>query len=82
VAPTELVLLPKNSIWGNLSNYIVMGTLASQSLFFIELQDQSSVSKVHAYLVSERLRDLEVLPAGGLVATTDAGKLLFITPTR
>ena len=82
VAPTELVLLPKNSIWGNLSNYIVMGTLASQSLFFIELQDKSSVSKVHAYLVSERLRDLEVLPAGGLVATTDAGKLLFMTPTR
>ncbi len=82
VAPTELVLLPKNSIWGNLSNYIVMGTLASQSLIFIELQSPSSIGKVHAYLVSERLRDLEVLPTGGLVATTDAGKLLFITPTR
>jgi glucose/arabinose dehydrogenase len=59
-----------------------MGTLASQSLFFIELKDESSVSRVHAHLVSERLRDLEVLPSGELVATTDAGKLLFITPTR
>jgi hypothetical protein len=59
-----------------------MGTLASQSLIFIELQSPSSVGKIHTYLVNERLRDLEVLPTGGLVATTDGGKLLFITPTR
>ncbi|MGA1433780.1 MAG: PQQ-dependent sugar dehydrogenase [Candidatus Nanopelagicaceae bacterium] len=71
VAPTELVLLPKNSVWGDLSNYIVMGTLASQSLIFIELQSPSNVGKIHTYLVNERLRDLEVLPTGELVATTD-----------
>ena len=82
VAPTELVLLPKNSIWGKLSNHIVMGTLATQSLFFIELQGRSGISEIHTYVVNERLRDLEVLPTGGLVATTDGGKLLFITPTR
>jgi glucose/arabinose dehydrogenase len=82
VAPTELVLLPKNSVWGDLSNYIVMGTLASQSLIFIELQSPSNVGKIHTHLVNERLRDLEVLPTGELVATTDGGKLLFITPTR
>lgn len=82
VAPTELVLLPKNSIWGNFSNYIVMGTLAWQSLIFIELQSPSYVGRVHNYLVNERIRDLEVLPNGELVATTDSGKLLFIAPSR
>jgi hypothetical protein len=59
-----------------------MGTLASQSLIFIELQSPSNVGKIHTHLVNERLRDLEVLPTGELVATTDGGKLLFITPTR
>ena len=48
-----------------------MGTLASQSLIFIELQSPSNVGKIHTYLVNERLRDLEVLPTGELVATTD-----------
>lgn len=82
VAPTELVQLPRNSIWGELAGQVVMGTLVAQSLVFIGLQTPTSVSQVRSYLVNERLRDLEVLPTGGLVATTDGGKLLFITPTR
>jgi len=82
VAPTELVQLPKNSIWGDLSTQIVMGTLAAKSLIFIKLQSPNIVGQVRSYSVNERIRDLDLLPTGEMVATTDGGKLLFITPTR
>lgn len=82
VAPTELVQLPKNSIWEELAGQVVMGTLVTQSLIFIELQTPTSVGQVRSYPVNERIRDLDILPSGEMVATTDGGKLLFITPTR
>jgi len=79
VAPTELVQLPKNLQWQGLEKYIVMGTLADQSLIFIELTLSKSVGEVFKYSVGQRVRDLEVLSDGRLVATTDSGALLFIS---
>jgi glucose/arabinose dehydrogenase len=79
VAPTELVQLPKNLQWQGLERYIVMGTLAEQSLIFIELTSNKEVGEVFKYNVGQRIRDLEVLSDGRLVATTDSGALLFIS---
>ena len=81
VAPTELIYLPKNKFWADLGGQIVMGTLAGQSLIFIELLSPQSVRQVKSYPVGERIRDLDLLPSGQIVATTDGGKLLFISPT-
>lgn len=81
VAPTELVYLPKNKIWADLGGQIVMGTLVDQSLIFIELLSATSVGRVRSYPVGDRVRDLDLLPSGQMVATTDSGKLLFISPT-
>lgn len=80
VAPTELVLIPNLNKWGNLKNYMVMGSLAAQTLYFIELSSKNAVTKVSEQYVGERIRDLDVLPNGDLVATTDRGALLLIAP--
>ena len=56
-----------------------MGTLAEQSLIFIELTSNKEVGEVFKYNVGQRIRDLEVLSDGRLVATTDSGALLFIS---
>ena len=79
VAPTELAVVPNQLQWGGLQNYLVMGTLAAQSLVFIELKGSSIAGKVIQESVGERIRDLEVMPNGQLVASTDSGKLLFIS---
>lgn len=81
VAPTELVQLPGTQ-WGIWSGQIVMGTLREESLIFIELTDSKKVGKISAYSVSERIRDLEIGRNGEMIATTDNGKLLFITLQR
>lgn len=78
VAPTELVAIQNQPVWRGLQSYLVMGTLAAQSLIFIELKANSTVGKVIKENVGERIRDLELMPDGQLVATTDSGKLLFI----
>jgi glucose/arabinose dehydrogenase len=79
VAPTELVLLPRVNEWGNFKNHLVMGTLAAQSLFFIELTTNSEIGQVIQKPVGERIRDLELLPDHRLVATTDGGQLLYVS---
>lgn len=79
VAPTELVLLPNSDEWGTLKKYIAMGSLAAQTLFFIELESKSKVGKVTQEFVGERIRDLDLLPDNRLIATTDGGDLLFIS---
>jgi len=79
VAPTELVQLPESAQWQGLKKYIVMGTLANQSLIFIELTAKTKVGKVFNYNVGQRIRDLELLSDERLVATTDSGALLFIS---
>lgn len=80
VAATELVQLPKNSTWGALSSQIVMGSLKAELLIFIQMLGSNSVGQVQSVKVGERIRDLELLPSGKMIATTDSGKLLVISP--
>lgn len=81
IAPTELVQLPKDS-WGTWSNQLMMGTLAKQSLVLIKLDRNLAVTEQEIVSVGERIRDLEVFSATQVVATTDSGKLLFISMRR
>ncbi|CAB4965967.1 unannotated protein [freshwater metagenome] len=80
VAPTELIQLPPVLNWGNWSEQLVMGTLANQSLIFIQLLDKQKVGAVVSVDVGQRIRDLEVTSTGSILATTDSGQLLLITP--
>lgn len=63
---------------GAWSSQLVMGTLKNESLIFIQLQSKEKVGQVSAVDIGERVRDLELLPNGKLLATTDSGKLLLI----
>jgi hypothetical protein len=78
VAPTELVQL-NGSQWGQWSGHLVMGTLRDESLIFIELLDAKRVGEITTHSVNERIRDLEIGAQGEMIATTDSGKLLFIS---
>lgn len=80
VAPTELIQLPLNSSWGKWAGQMVMGTLRENSLIFMELTSQREVGEVSNINVGERIRDLEVDSAGTIIASTDGGELLFISP--
>ena len=80
VAPTELIQLPPVLNWGNWSEQLVMGTLANQSLIFIQLLDKQRVGAVVSVDVGQRIRDLEVTSTGSILATTDSGQLLLINP--
>ena len=80
VAPTELIQLPTSSSWGSWSEQLVMGTLANQSLIFIQLLAKQKVGAVVSVDVGQRIRDLEVTSTGSILATTDSGQLLLITP--
>ena len=77
IAPTELVQLPKSG-WGNWSNQLVLGTLREQVLVFMVIDERFAVTNTVNVDIGERIRDLEVLSTGELVATTDSGKLLVI----
>jgi glucose/arabinose dehydrogenase len=79
VAPTELVQLPATGKWGAWSSQLVMGTLKEQALIFIQLSSKDKVGQVASVDVSDRIRDLELLPDGRLVATTDSGNLQLIS---
>lgn len=79
VAPTELVALPAAGKWGSWSSQLVMGTLKEHALIFIQLSSKDKVGQVASVDVSDRIRDLELLPDGRLVATTDSGNLLLIS---
>ena len=78
VAPTELIQLPTSSTWGSWSEQLVMGTLANQSLIFIQLLAKQRVGAVVSVDVGQRIRDLEVTSTGSILATTDSGQLLLI----
>ena len=56
-----------------------MGTLREESLIFIELLEAKKVGEMTTYPVKERIRDLEIGANGEMIATTDGGKLLFIS---
>ena len=77
IAPTELVQLPKSG-WGDWSNQLVLGTLREQVLVFIAIDERIAVTNTVNVDIGERIRDLEVLSTGELVATTDSGQLLVI----
>jgi glucose/arabinose dehydrogenase len=55
-----------------------MATLKEEALIFIQLTSKSTVGEVVKVDVGERIRDLEVLSDGRLVASTDSGKILII----
>ena len=77
IAVTELVQLPKSG-WAEWSNQLVLGTLKEQVLVFISLADNLTITDTQNFDIGERIRDLEVLNSGQLVATTDSGKLLIL----
>jgi glucose/arabinose dehydrogenase len=60
----------------------MLGTLARQSLVLLKLGRNLAVTGQQIVSVGERIRDLEVLPAGQVVATTDSGKLLIVSLRR
>jgi glucose/arabinose dehydrogenase len=78
IAPTELVQLPKDG-WGSWSNQLLLGTLKEQAVVFIKLDQKLAVVEQVKVDVGHRVRDLEVLPTGVAVATTDSGQLLLIS---
>lgn len=78
IAPTELVQLPKDG-WGQWSNQLLLGTLKEQAVVFIKLDQKLTVIEQQIVDVGYRVRDLEVLPSGVAVATTDSGQLLLIS---
>lgn len=78
IAPTELVQLPKEG-WGRWSGQLMLGTLARESLVLISLDRDLAVIDQQITSVDERIRDLEILPSSQVVASTDSGKLLFIS---
>jgi len=77
IAPTELVQLPKSG-WGDWNNQLVLGTLREQVLVFMAIDERFVVTNTVNVDIGERIRDLEVLSTGELVATTDSGQLLVI----
>ena len=79
VAPTELVQIPSDRQWGDMKDQVVMGTLIEESLIFLELTSKRRIKEVRREYIGERIRDLEIGTDGALVASTDSGKLLFIT---
>ncbi len=74
------IQLPPVLNWGSWSEQLVMGTLANQSLIFIQLLDKQKVGAVVSVDVEQRIRDLEVTSTGSILATTDSGQLLLINP--
>jgi glucose/arabinose dehydrogenase len=80
VAPTELIQLPAASTWGDWSSSIVMGTLREESLIFIQMKNKRVVGQMQTVNVDERIRDLDLTKDGLIIATTDSGKLLIISP--
>lgn len=78
VAPTELAILPTRQGWLGFEGNLVMGTLAEESLIFIELLTPRKVGKVEKYFIGERIRDLDINSDGEVVASTDSGLILLI----
>ena len=78
IAPTELVQLPETG-WGSWGRSLVLGTLREEVLVFIKLNDKLAVTEDIQVDIGDRIRDLEVLSSGALLATTDSGKLITVT---
>jgi glucose/arabinose dehydrogenase len=59
-----------------------MGTLREESLVRIYIDNELRPIAQDFIRVNERIRDLEVTSDGVVVATTDSGKILEITPVK
>lgn len=77
IAPTELVQLPLQG-WGDWGRALVLGTLKEEVLVFLKVSDAFGVGESVQVAVGDRIRDLEVLSNGALLATTDSGKLITV----
>ena len=82
VAPTELIALPQGPLWGTWQSQLVMGTLREESLIFIQLRNRTTVGAIEKVSVGERIRDLDLASDGKILATTDSGQLLMISPGK
>ena len=80
IAPTDLVELPQKSNWKRWSGQLLMGTLREESLIRINLDKNLRPVSQERIKLNERIRGLEISPNGIVVATTDSGKLLEISP--
>ena len=78
IAPTELVQLPVDG-WGDWGRGLVLGTLREEVLVFMKLSETFEVTQSAQVDMDERIRDLEMLSDGDLLATTDSGKLITIS---
>lgn len=77
IAPTELVQLPEQG-WGSWGGALVLGTLKEEVLVFIKIDANFDVTESVRVDMGDRIRDLEVLSNGSLLATTDSGKLITV----
>ena len=77
IAPTELVQLPLQG-WGDWGRALVLGTLREEVLVFLKVSDVFELGESVEVDVGDRIRDLEVLSNGALLATTDSGKLITV----
>jgi glucose/arabinose dehydrogenase len=78
IAPTELVQLPAQG-WSSWGRALVLGTLREQVLVFMKINEKFEVTDEVRLDMNERIRDLEVLSTGALLATTDSGKLITVS---
>ena len=77
IAPTELVQLPASG-WGSWGGALVLGTLREEVLVFMKIGENFKVVEKVQVEMGDRIRDLEVLSNGALLATTDSGKLITV----
>ena len=77
IAPTELVQLPLQG-WGDWGRALVLGTLREEVLVFMKVSDTFEVGESVQVDMGDRIRDLELLSSGALLATTDAGQLITV----
>jgi glucose/arabinose dehydrogenase len=57
----------------------VLGTLREEVLVFIKVNEKLEVTDSVRVDMGDRIRDLEVLSNGSLLATTDSGKLIKVS---
>jgi glucose/arabinose dehydrogenase len=77
IAPTELVQLPIQG-WGDWGRSLVLGTLKEEVLVFLKINEKFEVGETVQVDMGDRIRDLELLSNGALLATTDSGKLITV----
>jgi glucose/arabinose dehydrogenase len=65
--------------WGEWGRALVLGTLREEILVFMKINEKFEVTESINVDIGERIRDLEVLSNGSLIATTDSGKLITVT---